>query len=95
MIKIVAKAVVVSSKREAYLEVARELIDASRKEPGCISYGLYQDMSNPNVLTFIEEWEDLEAIENHNRSPHFTAICPKLGEYRVGPAEVTRYQTAE
>ncbi len=95
MIKIVAKAVVVSSKRDAYLEVARELVAESRKEPGCISYALYQDMNNPNILTFIEEWRDQAAIEFHNSTPHYAVLCPKLAEYRTGPMEFSRYQAVE
>ncbi len=95
MIKIVAKAAVVSSKRDAYLEIARQLVAESRKEPGCISYGLYQDLSNPNILTFIEEWEDQAAIDFHNSTPHYTTLCPKLAEYRIGSMDLTRYQPVE
>ena len=92
MITIVAKSVVLEGKAEEFKTTARKLIAESQKEAGCISYDLYQEVNQPNVLTFIEEWKNMEAIEKHNASAHFTQIVPKLGTLREGPAEVHLYQ---
>ena len=92
MITIVAKSVVLEGKAEEFKATARELITESQKEAGCLSYDLYQEVNQPNVLTFIEEWIDSEAIEKHNASTHFTQIVPKLAALREGPAEVHLYQ---
>lgn len=82
MIIIVAKSIVKEGKAEQYKTLAKELVEKSRKEEGCLAYNLYQDLNNKNVLTMIEEWKDKEAVEVHNRSIHFTTIVPKLGELR-------------
>ncbi|MBL4935620.1 antibiotic biosynthesis monooxygenase [Clostridium sp. YIM B02515] len=82
MITIVSKNIVKEGKAEEFKNLAKELIEESRKEAGCISYNLNQDINNSNILTFIEEWKDKEAIEKHNKSTHFTSIVPKLGELR-------------
>ncbi|ERI95467.1 antibiotic biosynthesis monooxygenase [Clostridiales bacterium oral taxon 876 str. F0540] len=82
MITIVSKNIVKEGKAEEFKALAKELIEESRKETGCISYNLNQDISNKNILTFIEEWEDKAAIDKHNKSAHFTSIVPKLGELR-------------
>jgi quinol monooxygenase YgiN len=82
MITIVSKNIVKEGKAEEFKNLAKELIEESRKEAGCISYNLNQDINNSNILTFIEEWKDKEAIEQHNKSTHFTSIVPKLGELR-------------
>ena len=95
MIRIVAKSVVQSFQKEAYLRLAKELIEESRKEPGCISYELYQEIGNANVLTFIEEWENQASVDSHNQSKHFKSILPRMAEYRVGPSEVTYYRVAD
>ncbi|NMF04922.1 putative quinol monooxygenase [Clostridium beijerinckii] len=92
MIKIVAKSVIKTEQIEKYLTLAKELVDKSRKEEGCISYGLFQDINDSSILTFIEEWQDEKAINLHNNSEHFTRIVPLLGELRVGNGEVNLYK---
>jgi quinol monooxygenase YgiN len=90
MIIIVAKSVVKEGKVEEYKTLAKKLKEESQKELGCIAYNLHQDINNKNILTFIEEWKDREAIELHNKSAHFTSIVPKLGELRE-KSEVNLY----
>ena len=92
MIIIVAKNIIKEGKLEEFKAMAKELVNASRKEPGCISYCLNQDLNNKAVLTFIEEWENKEAIELHNNSAHFTRIVPKLGEFAEKASEVNLYE---
>ncbi|MCR2044058.1 putative quinol monooxygenase [Anaerosalibacter massiliensis] len=92
MIKIVARSVIKPGKKEEFLSLAEELIAESRKEKGCMSYDLYEDINNPNCLAFIEEWKDEEAIKIHNASPHFTTVVPKLGELREKSPEINLYK---
>lgn len=91
MINIVAKNFVKKDKIEEFKATAKPLIAASRAEAGCISYSLFEDVSDASILTFIEEWESLEAINLHNNSPHFTAIVPLLGPLTEKPADVNLY----
>lgn len=92
MIKIVSKSVIKDEKREDYLKLAKELVEKSRQEQGCISYGLFQDINDESVFTFIEEWQDQKAIELHNKSEHFTRIVPLLGGFRIGKGELNLYK---
>lgn len=92
MITIIAKSIIKEGKIEEFKALAKELIDESRKEEGCISYNLNKDLNNENVLTFIEEWKSKEAIQSHNCSAHFTRIVPKLGELREKKPEVNLYE---
>jgi len=92
MIKIVAKSVVKDGEKDQYLKVAKELIEKSKKEEGCISYELFEDINDGSVLTFIEEWKDSDAINSHNNSEHFTRIVPILGELRIGKGEINIYK---
>lgn len=92
MITIVAKSIIKEGKVEEFKALAKELIEESRKEEGCISYNLNQDLNNKNVLTFIEEWQDKEAIALHNNSVHFTTIVPKFGEFREKASEINLYE---
>lgn len=90
MISIIAKNLVKEGKVEEFKAVAKELIEKSREEEGCISYNLNVDINNEHILTFIEEWKDKEAIQLHNNSTHFKTIVPKLGELRES-SEVNLY----
>lgn len=91
MIKIVARNPVSSENKSKFIETAKELIEKSRKEKGCISYNLYESVDG-KYLTFIEEWKDEKAIESHNNSEHFKAIVPKLGELTSGDKDVILYK---
>ncbi len=92
MITIVAKSLIKHGKTEEFKILAERLINESRKETGCISYNLYEDSSNCNILTFIEEWENTEAIKAHNSSEHFTSIVPEFGELRESQTEINLYK---
>jgi len=95
MITIVAKLMVKQGKKEDFKVLAEKLIRESRKEKGCISYSLYEDINNSNILTFIEEWINEEAITLHNESKHYTTIIPKLSEFREGKSEINLYKLIE
>ena len=82
MIKIVAKNILKEGKKAEFIKTAEELIQKSRAEEGNISYSLFEDVNNENIVAFIEEWKDLKAIEFHNNTEHFKRIVPMLGELR-------------
>jgi len=92
MITIVAKSRVIKGQEEAFTAMTKELIEASQLEEGCLSYDLYRDISDPQVFTFIEVWQDQAAIDRHNASEHFTRVVPQLAAFREGPSEVRLYQ---
>jgi quinol monooxygenase YgiN len=92
MIKVVCKAVLKPDvKIEEYLIIAREVISETRKEKGCISYTLHEDINEPTILTMIEEWVDEEAINQHNKSEHVLRIVPELRKLRES-TEINLYR---
>lgn len=54
MITIVADFTVRKQDKEKLLEAARELTTQSRKEPGNVSYALYEQIDDPYHMSFIE-----------------------------------------
>ena len=92
MITIVAKNLIKKGKTEEFKILAERLINESRKEGGNISYNLYEDFKNSNILTFIEEWESEEAIKLHNNSKHFTSIVPKFSDLKESQSEINLYK---
>jgi len=91
MIKIVSKNVIKDGQKDTFIQLTKELIEKSRQEAGCISYHLLQDINNDSVLTFIEEWQDQEAIDFHNNTEHFKRIVPLFADLRIGKSELNLY----
>lgn len=88
MIKVVAKSYVKNEKLSKALELTKEMVEKTVKEEGCIRYELFQDVKDPNVMIFIEEWENEEALNKHMVSEHFKRIIPQLNEQREKASEV-------
>ncbi len=63
---------VVNAGREAEAEgFARELIAASRLEPGCRAYDVNRAKDDEHRYLFYERYDDEAALEAHRSSPHF------------------------
>ncbi|RXJ66411.1 antibiotic biosynthesis monooxygenase [Halarcobacter ebronensis] len=43
----------------------------NENDKGCISYKLHKDISRENSYTFIEIWENEEALKLHTQKEHF------------------------
>jgi quinol monooxygenase YgiN len=78
MIKVIAKITIKENMINDFTRGALELVTESKKESGCITYQLFQDVNIKNEFTFIEEWLTPEALHNHMNSKHFQDIMPKL-----------------
>ena len=62
-----------TDRAEELKSICLGLIEPTRKEEGCISYELYQDINNPGKFTFIENWESNEHLDVHMKTPHLVA----------------------
>jgi quinol monooxygenase YgiN len=87
----VAKGVYLEGKTDEVIAMYDEMVKETRKEDGCISYNLFQDKYNKDILTMIEEWESVEALEAHKNSEHFTRIIPMIAKFRKS-AELNIYE---
>ena len=92
MLKVVAKNYPDSEHMDEILSLCRELVDITRQEKVCISYGVYRDAEHPELLTMIEEWESREDLDNHLHSEHFTRIVPQMGRLMTRTADMNIYQ---
>jgi quinol monooxygenase YgiN len=63
--------------REEVAELLRQLTEASRKEPGCISYIPHRVEGDPDAVLIYEQYMDSVAADSHRQSPHFAkyAVC--------------------
>lgn len=81
MIYLVATLKIKPGSLPAINEAVAECIEGTRKEPGNISYDLFQSTTDENTLVFVERWENQAAIDNHFTEPHFLAWREEGSKY--------------
>jgi quinol monooxygenase YgiN len=79
MIHVIATIEIAPDRREDFLAAFQELVPDVRAEKGCIEYGPAIDVATSigdspspreNVVTVIEKWESVEALQVHLEAPH-------------------------
>jgi quinol monooxygenase YgiN len=88
MIKVIAKITIKPDLTDTLKNIVPGLVAETRKESGCISYQLFQDINQKNVFAFIEEWENEESLEKHMNSKHFQEGIPKIAAIQEKEMEV-------
>ena len=95
MIYVIAESVLKDECCKAeFIKIAQANIPTVRAEKGCISYDLNTDCTDgpaaanakTNVLTFVECWESMEALQQHLAAPHMKAFVEKVRNLRTGSA---------
>ena len=71
MIYLIATLTIEPGSLPKFIGAAKTCIEATRQEPGCISYDLTQSLTDENTVYFVERWENQAAIDAHLVAPHF------------------------
>lgn len=61
------------NKMAAARPAVAAIIEASRAEPGCVTFSFAQDVADPELVRVFEVWRDQAALDEHWASPHFAA----------------------
>ena len=79
MIHVVATIELAAGQRNSFLKHFHQLVPLVHQEQGCIEYGPTVDLetdiaaqgpTRENVVTVMEKWESLEALQAHLMAPH-------------------------
>lgn len=89
MIFALVKVRIKSDQEAQFLELVRELVAASRQEPGLMIYELLK--GSDGSYYFLEEYRDEAAIEAHRISEHYRSIGRKLASVLDGKPEGQRF----
>jgi quinol monooxygenase YgiN len=57
--------------REDISEILRQLTEASRQEPGCVSFIPHRIEGDPDTVLIYEQYKDKDAADQHRESVHF------------------------
>ena len=61
----------------------RKVLEATRKEPGCLLYAYGEDVLDPGLVRIVERWRDWPSLEAHDTAPHIEAWRAALKEIGV------------
>ena len=92
MITVVASIRIKPGNRDSFLEIFKANVPDVLKEEGCIEYyptvdfdtGLPVQRMDGNMITIVEKWNDLKALESHLRAPHMLAYKEKTKDMTEG-----------
>ena len=92
MIYVVATTQVKPDSRDAFIKGAKECIEATRKEKGCIAYDLNRDLEDPTKFLFYERWQSVDALSTHLNAEHTKKLVGGLGKLLEGAPAFHFYQ---
>jgi quinol monooxygenase YgiN len=93
MIHVIATIRTVPGQREGLLAAFRDLVPKVRAERGCLEYGTAVDLATPikaatavreDVVTVVEKWESVAALEDHLAAPHMLAYRERVKDLLAG-----------
>lgn len=92
MILIVVKQPVRPKYADDWLELVRDFTEASRAEPGCISFDWYRSGEDPNLWVLVEMFRDAAAGEAHVQSEHFKKAGEQLRRWLAAVPEIVHVE---
>jgi quinol monooxygenase YgiN len=86
MINVIASIQIKEGRVSEFIEIFKANVPKVLEEEGCIEYvptidvptGLPPQELNENVVTIIEKWDSLEALQAHLSAPHMLAYKEKV-----------------
>ena len=88
---VVAHLIAKPDKIEETRAALQTLIDPTRAEEGCIKYELLQNNADPTDFTFVEEWSDDKALDEHLQTDHIKHLVLRADELLASPPDIRRY----
>ncbi|MEU5994705.1 putative quinol monooxygenase [Spirillospora sp. NPDC047418] len=73
----------------------RELVDATRREPGCVEYRFARSIEKAERFEFFEEFADQAALDEHVRADHYRSWNRALKGMEVTRVSIVRYVATE
>ncbi|MBE9128960.1 MULTISPECIES: putative quinol monooxygenase [unclassified Coleofasciculus] len=91
-IRILARLVALPGKEDVLKALLLELVEATRKETGCITYELLQSPAVPTEFAFVEEWENEEVWKLHMDSFHVEQAFREGEALFASPPDIRHYE---
>ena len=76
-------------KRDDVHRAMFEIQEPTRREPGCLSYGGFRSVRDPDEFYIHTRWKDLAAFERHSELPHTMRFVDAVEPLLDHPFKVT------
>lgn len=80
------------AERTGLIDAAKQMMQASRTEPGCLAYHITASLSDSTCFHIYELWQDQVALDQHFKMPHMAAfqdaIAGKVAEMKIQTYDV-------
>ena len=60
--------------KDSAIEILNSITGLLNLEPGVVSWRIYQDLDNEQVITLVQEWESQTDLDNYIRSKEYNKI---------------------
>ncbi|MDQ7803480.1 putative quinol monooxygenase [Amycolatopsis sp. A133] len=77
-LQVIARYTIADNAHDDVMALLSELAEASRTEPGTLSFVVYQRPDDPREVVLLERYASREALAAHRETPHFARLV--LGE---------------
>lgn len=81
-----------SDQQQEAVELVQSLADASREEHGCLAYEVYLRADDPDTIVIWQQWDCIEALEDHFASDHVDAFLDAIPDMIDGEVESARFE---
>jgi len=81
--------------RDKFIEAAAPCIMRTREEKGNLRYELYVSAEDKTSLFFFEEWESMDALQTHAKSPHLATFREMRSACVDGDSEIRVFDSRE
>lgn len=78
--------------REAAIALVADLVKYSRTEDGTVRYHAMEDLSEPGVVRFFEQYEDAAAADAHTGSEQYRQFVTSLPDLVDGTIETVQFE---
>ena len=85
MIQASLRIVAPPERRDEIVRTLRSLLEPTEVKRGCLGCRFYQEVSDKNALTYVEEWKTQEDLERHLRSEHYRKLLALIDLSATAP----------
>ncbi|SEG91875.1 Quinol monooxygenase YgiN [Thermomonospora echinospora] len=80
---------------DRFAACTRELVDATRREPGCVEYRFARSIEKAERFEVFEEFVDQAALDEHVRADHYRSWNRALKDIEVTQVSIVKYIATE
>lgn len=95
MLLVIGTVHILPDNLRAALPVMTRMVEASRREEGCLEYGYAQDILIPGLIHVKELWVDQAALDRHFASTHIAEWRAAWSGLGIGDRNLRAYDVGE